>query len=1295
MTRRTLALLCLLSSAALAAETDSLLKNSAMAITKGKPAGWRFIDFRTGGKPLVTTDAGRDGSSAVGVDVAQAKQRGAWSQNIKLKGQRFLKVQGYYRTDGLKRARDRGATVRMSYRRGAKPFWGDHRFYFVPSSEWKAFEFVDDVIGQAVYVEVELFNFFAPGQVWFDDVTCRVATVQDFAAMAKDRFDKPPTAKQVGYAPVDRETLTFTPPAFRCVPVRGVKAYRFQCSTQPDFPADATRSYESDLCIYTPHETLPAGQYCWRYGFDIEGVTVWSRVRSFTIQPKPMEFPRPTVEQVAQRIPQTRPRVYLTPELVASIRKGEPKVLADAAGSITRGTKRYIGNPVYPEPLMLPKERTARGDAYLNIFRTMRPFTGGMERCALAYALTGDKTAGAEAKRRLMHYMTWDPKGSTDVRHNDEPAMDLAMRGPRTFDWIADLLTDEEKQKCYEVFRVRLGRINQMHRRMPFETHPFASHAGRMVPFVVEGAIVFYHEIPEAKDWLEYTLHLMWNSYPAWGSADGGWHEGPGYWGAYIGMMTRNVYGFGEVGQEWKRKPFFQNTGYFGLYGVPAFARQHPFGDGHGGGVGRGQARILYGLASLHNNPYFRWYAEVQGARSAGDPERFAAYRPDLMPKPPVDIPQSRVFPNIGLVGFHSDLADPKGNVQMVFKSDPYGSVSHNHASQNAFAINAFGEALAISSGHYQKYGCPHHAQWTWETRAHNAILIDGKGQRKRSPLSKGRIARYWNDDDVTYAMGDATAAYDGLVERAHRHVVFLRPDVFVIVDDLAAPQPVTAQWLLHARTQIAVDEKTKTATITSGDARLDARLLVPEKLTFSQTDEFPVAPYRPNSPNQWHLTVSTVDKSAAPRFLAVLRAHRAGQSDESFRLRKVNVQGFLAVEVESRSSSDTVAVKLADGPAESEAVMVARYSPDGRTLRSFMAYGARTVELAEGVVLRSDQPVSMCGQYGGRDARLIVEASQPAKCALRMPAAYGKPALPQGVQLVSRTKDTVTLAVSAGRHEVVFPLAQAPAVEPVQVTGAGLKEPIAMTPTVGSHVTAWLARTDDISAELAQVEVKYAAPKGSRLILTNGPKRREWTAPGGDAVERFRWTMLRGEYPLTLLNEHGMEPRAQVKSIHFAEVSSAAKLRPAEVKGDGVIRMEAEKFASNRGLRNPARTGKYVCSGGLLYGIGDLVTRVDYDVAAPKAGAYTIVFKHAGDRARTALGLEVNGACPCPAAGLFLFQSTGGWGYDKKQWRVQQLCDAAGKPVTLNLKAGVNRVTLLGQGGRMHLDWVALVPVK
>ena len=1300
MTRRAILAFCVVTTCVLAepATQQQWLKNPTMALQKGKPTGWRFHGFGTGGKAIVSERGGRQGSAAVGVRAEAPKQRGAWLQRVSIGKHRFVKVQGWYRTEGLKPAKGRGATVRMSYRGAKGVFHGDHRHYLEPSEEWQRFELTDRVLGSDGTVEVELFNFFVPGTVWFDDVTCGPGRAEDWAAKVRDRMDRPPAASQVGYAPKDGETIRFTPPAFRWVPVGAVKEYRVQWSRSAEFPAAATEERRSSICIYTPHVTLSPGEWHWRYGFAVEGteVVAWSRPRRFSIADDPMDFPRPRPEEIAAQIPKSRPRVYFTPELLSRVREGKEPGLKAMVERVARSAKSRLGQEVYPEPPRLPKDRTERRNKYQEIFRTMRPWTSGMETCALAYVLTGDRRFGDEAKRRLLHYASWDPRGSTSVFHNDEPAMDLAMRGPRTFDWICDLLSEAERKKCIEAWRVRLGEINRLHRRMPFESRPFSSHPGRMVPFMVEGSIAFYHEVPEARDWLEYTLHLMWNTYPAWGSADGGWHEGPGYWGAYIGMMTRNVYGFGAVGKQWKRKPFFQNTGYFGLYAVPAYARQKPFGDGHGGSVGRGQASILYGLASFHDNPYFRWYAEVQGVRSMYGPEAFMSYRPDLAPKPPVDVPQARVFDNIGVVGMHSNLADPVGSVQMLFKSDPYGSVSHNHASQNAFAINAFGEALAISSGYYQQYGCPHHAQWTWETKAHNSITIDGKGQRKRSRESRGRIARFWEDGNITYTMGDATDAYEGRLKRFHRHVVFLRPDTFVMVDDIEASQPVSAEWWLHARSEMQVNEEQRMVTTAQGNARLATQFLAPESVTFGQTDQFPVAPHRPNSANQWHLTVTPAERSARPQFLTVMRAYRDREEGKPFRARTLKAEGFLCAQVRGPNTLDLVAIRQGhvEGDKRGEGVMIARWSRDGKTLRGYFGFDARAVELEPGVVIQSDKRVSASAQFGTREARVVIEAAEDAECSVHVPRRYRDPVEAKGVLLAARDGDTAELEVAPGRHVLVFPLAKGEPVAPVELHTPA-KTVMQMKPTVGSHATAWLASTDGMPDGLHDAAVNYWAPTGSRLVLTAGRHRHEWVAPGGDAEERFRWVMMPGEFPLVLIDEHGLDRRARVRSIQLNEIKATGKLRETKINAamPGSLKIEAERFESHVGPPESTRSGKYVCSGGLLYGMGDMVTRVDYGVTAPKAGTYSIAFKHASDRPMIAISLELNGKCPDPAAELMLFDRTGGWGYNEKQWRVQRLCDANGRPVAISLNAGKNRLTLRGHGGRMHLDWVALEP--
>ncbi|MFQ6096607.1 MAG: DUF4962 domain-containing protein [Armatimonadota bacterium] len=949
-------------------QPTNLLKNPGLAAAAGEdaPAGWSFDDFRTGGKPLYDEGAGPEGAPTVGIQVGDPKERGAWRQRVVLNDVQVLHVSGWYRTEGVQPARSRGAVVRMTFVRapGKWDVVSDPRHPLPPAEQWTRFEYVLPVPEQAAAVWPELFNFFAPGEVWWSKMQIREATAAEVVAETKAALDKPADANQVSYRPADGSRTSVNPPAFVWVPVPGARKYVLQYSPDPAFAsADTVTVPDVDISVFTPHETLKPGRWHWRYGVEsADGQVVYSKTRTFHVPPDARAYPRPRIEDVVARIPRTRPRLYFNPDRIAKVRAQQnEKQWAWLVRSAVASAEREIGKPLYPEPDWLPKAGQERSKAYLQSFRTMRPFTAGMERCALAYAVTGDRRFADEAKRRLLHFATWDPDGPTSVSHNDEAAMDIAMRGPRTYDWIYDTLTDEERAKCTEMFRVRLGQIYALHRRMPFESRPYSSHPGRMIGFLGEGAIGFMHEIPEAREWLDYNFKLLWSVYPAWGSDDGGWAEGISYWTAYMGMIFQYVALLDDYGVTFKDKPFFENTGYFGLYCAPPHSKVRPFGDGHEGRVGGGQGSLLYVLSTLYQNPYFRWYAE-ELQRGPSGPHAILTYDPDLQAKPPSDLPQARCFPHVGWVAMHSDMAHPKDEVFFMLKSSPYGSWSHSHASQNAFILNAFGEPLAISSGYYQRYGCPHHAQWTRQTKAHCSITVDGEGQVVRSKDANGFIADFADTDEFCYAVADATKAYGGRLKRFLRHVLFIRPATFVIYDNLESATESDYQWWLHAKSEMALDEEHQSVTIREGDGCAFVRLLVPTGLKFSQTDKFDVPPEVPTSPNQWHFTASTPGKSRTMRFVSVLLPSRAGDAASLPEVSLVEGEGAVAVTLMGAGRRDFVAFKTSPGAKivkvgelQTDASVAAlRWSEDRDEMLAAFARGGKIVRVG-GRDLRPD----------------------------------------------------------------------------------------------------------------------------------------------------------------------------------------------------------------------------------------------------------------------------------------------------------------------------------------------------
>lgn len=708
-----------------------------------------------------------------------------------------------------------------------------------------------------------------------------MAAVENGQAADAPTLDRAPASDEISYRPEHDERVVANPPAFVWLPVRGVPHWIVQYAPVEDFAESQTVTHNDlSMTVHIPSTALEPGVWYWRYGYQGPDGPVYSRSRRFTVPEDAVSFPYPGVEPLLQRIPDSRPRVYYTPETVAQIREDgetfawltEP-VIAAANAVLKRD------EPLFAEPDPWKAYDDPRA-AYIDAFRTMRPYTRGMETCAHAYLLTGDPRFAAEARRRLMHFMTWDVDGPSSINGPTELGMDIAEHAPRTFDWIYDTLTDDQRALCLDVLSRRIGQIHRMHRRRPFESRPFSSHPGRMIGFAVEGSIVLAHDVPEAAQWLDYTLKVLWSVYPAWGRNDGGWHEGVSYWTGYMRRMFRIVAELDRLGIPLKDKPFFQNTGDFGLWVAYPHRGHRAFGDGYEGRVGRSQADLMYTISSLYDNPYYRWYAEQMRGGPRG-PESLHLRRTDLEARPPTDLPLSKAFKDIGLVAMHSRMDQPEENILLLFQSNPFGAISHNHANQNTFVLEAFGEPLAISSGYYQEYGAPHHRQWVWQTRAHNGILVDGEGQIPRSARSRGRIVSHMETGDWAYALGDAVQAYGDRLRRSYRHVLFIRPDYFVIVDDLETrDDPATFQWLLHAKQSMEWDPGSQQATIRHGQAGVRVHWISPEGLDFSQRTGWDPPPRRPSAaPPQFHLTVETTEPAQRQRFVVVLFPLGTGDS--------------------------------------------------------------------------------------------------------------------------------------------------------------------------------------------------------------------------------------------------------------------------------------------------------------------------------------------------------------------------------------------------------------------------------
>ncbi|MEW6359945.1 MAG: DUF4962 domain-containing protein [Planctomycetota bacterium] len=782
-------------------------------------------------------------------------------------------------------------------------------------------------------------------------------------------FEAAPAPFQTTPRPADGETVSANPPCFVYPATKGGDAYVVDLSRDASFPAHAVVRLASPYMLAVPPQPLEPGRYFWRWrpGKVDDGADVWSAVRAFTVPPDAPVVPFPDMDALVKRLGASRPRVMVGPDGPDSLRKRALARFGEGwLQAVRKAAEKMRDKAMLPEPALLPdRNDPRRAEVYQATFQATRPFFRDMTTLAANYLLTGDELSGQEAKRRLLHIISWDPRGSTSLSHNDEPATEVIRYCPIVFDRVYSLLTDEERRRCLDCLTIRMGEMRDFWKRRPFEKHPYESHnMGYYLPDALQAGLALVGEAP-VEEMLRYTMLQLWSPfYPPMGGDDGGWCEGPSYW-SWTSAVVARTYRLVELtaGSPVYRRSNLRKAAFYKLYGNPPYFKMSPFGDGQEGRAIGGETMMM--LAALYNNPYAKWYAEHQKVQLTGlDALFFDASA--VAPRPPDDLPQGRAFQGVGLAAMHTDLADAADNVSLLFRSSPFGSISHSYADQNTFALFAYGEPLIIASGYYQLYGHPHQVQWTRQTRASNSVLVNGEGQPIREWNAKGRLAVFQATPGGDYAVGDAASAYAGRLDRFDRRILFLRPEhtggppVIVIRDELRAPKPSSFQFLLHALSRMEVNAAGQQATIAQGAARCRVDYLAPRGLTFDQHDRFTQPPFKP-SPNQWHLTASTAAATAETASLIVIQPCRATETDQLLSgememgngciglvLKGANRRMTILYRTDPRAGDVTVAGLRADGDAASVCLV-------GDEVRSALLFGGTRLTRGDDVLVSRD----------------------------------------------------------------------------------------------------------------------------------------------------------------------------------------------------------------------------------------------------------------------------------------------------------------------------------------------------
>ena len=171
----------------------------------------------------------------------------------------------------------------------------------------------------------------------------------------------------------------------------------------------------------------------------------------------------------------------------------------------------------------------------------------------------------------------------------------------------------------------------------------------------------------------------------------------------------------------------------------------------------------------------------------------------------------------------------------MAFRSGTYLGL-HDRFDQNKIVLQSGGEKLLehLYGANYMYF------EYFKNTPGSNTILVDGQGQEEmakdlgheilieqyKSDHTAGKVVFFEASETHDAVVGDASGAYGDRLTRFVRYIAFVKPSWFLVLDDLAAPEPRRFDWLAHSYGEITIEGRD--VRIRKPNAGLVIRSLLP-----------------------------------------------------------------------------------------------------------------------------------------------------------------------------------------------------------------------------------------------------------------------------------------------------------------------------------------------------------------------------------------------------------------------------------------------------------------------------------
>lgn len=424
---------------------------------------------------------------------------------------------------------------------------------------------------------------------------------------------------------------------------------------------------------------------------------------------------------------------------------------------------------------------------------------GNMGSSAFAYVITGDSRhadrAVREARAAIAQGRWIAPRHVSFNRGADLTTAELSLGLALVYDWCHEAMDTQSR----EVIRTALLEEGLRRYAISVDGNPrewWFEHAINNWRGVCHGgmgvaALALYDESPEARRLAEVARVQVPRIFEQVVAIDGGGHEGVGYHhygityatSALMALKHRFEDGSQAAALELMRERL---AGYWDIYMQGPDLRYAnigrmggDWGEGLWSRTGRGgphaELCALFESVVSGGDDLLRWGADNGSSRfywPGASPFWFLWRRDDG--RSAIGAPRPELQPAVLFRGAgHAVLQSPR--LWLAFS----GGRTHNRRDLGAFVLTVDGERLIH---------IPDSNQAT-ETRDQSTVLIDGRGQIRDT--TEARYLRFGSGEDFHYLALDLARTYEAPApQRFVRHLLMIRGDYLVLVDDLAASRP-------------------------------------------------------------------------------------------------------------------------------------------------------------------------------------------------------------------------------------------------------------------------------------------------------------------------------------------------------------------------------------------------------------------------------------------------------------------------------------------------------------------------